>query len=219
MMLQPMPVVVTAILCVQAAALMPQARPNLSGRWIIEEPVRGVFSPLGSAVTIDQTRERLTLDVSAYMPAAESGNAARSTPDDPPTRLVYNIGDETRRQYPVPPHRTPGVVISGPIGPEVFPVSDVLRRVSRTAWMGDQLLIVTHTIRRVTYPGRPPREFECEDTERLVLMLESANKLVLESQIWQDPTPYGSAGRESWPTTWTASYRRVTSRSPDASSR
>jgi hypothetical protein len=188
--------VVVAALVIGSQSLVPfgAARPDLSGRWSAEDQLKSTSSPFGSLFRITQTAENLILEI--YQTSAADHH------------LDYKLGGESRKEYPPPPHRTPGVVISGAVGPEVFPESDVLRVVSRTAWMGDQLVIVTHRSLRVTLPY-DAKEYETEVTERIVLTLETKDRLVLEIRTWIDPPPYGSTGRESWDRTWVTVYKRV----------
>jgi len=193
-MLRPTLVVAVLAFSSQSPSLQLPARPDLSGRWKAEDQFKSISSPYGSLFTILQTAEKLTLEIHETFAADH--------------HIEYKLGGETRKEYPPPPHRTPGVVISGAVGPEAFPESDVLRVVSRTAWMGDQLVTVTHRSVRVTLPYGA-QEYETEITERIVLTLETKDRLILEIQTWMDPPPYGSSGREPWDRTWMTVYKRV----------
>jgi hypothetical protein len=193
-MLRSTAVVAAFVVCSQSPGLPLPARPELSGRWKAEDQFKSISSPYGSLFTITQTAERLTLEIQETSAADH--------------HIDYKLGGESRKDYPPPPHRTPGVVISGAVGPEAFPVSDVLRVVSRTAWMGDQLVVMTHRLLRVTLPYGA-QEYETEVTERIVLTLETKNRLVVEIQTWIDPPPYGSTGREPGDRTWVTVYNRA----------
>ncbi len=80
---------------------------------------------------------------------------------------------------------------------------------SRASWMGDELIIVTHNMSTVRFPGHTPSDFQAEQTVRLALALDADARLIAERTIIADPLPFDTAIRIDPPSVFKTAYRKA----------
>jgi hypothetical protein len=81
--------------------------------------------------------------------------------------------------------------------------------VSRAAWTGDRLVIVTHRTVTMSWPDRLPVEFERQHTFRETMALDGG-ELVVDHLAISDPLPGGTAKRiDGPPSSWSCRYRKA----------
>ena len=152
-----------------------QARPDFSGTWVLES-YRGLgVGGLGHEAVLAQRDGVLMIDTPEIR--FQSSSPGGSSSEIVGRRSVeYRLnGDETVQQLS-PPVARPGVM-----------TMTTVEVITRAAWMGDQLVIVSHNLSRgFGVDGRP---LTSRQTARKALSLAADGTLVVETLIVADPSP------------------------------
>ena len=187
----------TLTLALAAVHADAQTRPDFSGTWVLADAGVSIFCH--GSFTATQSADTLSLDFAA-------GSAASGDTLSPPAlsgrRLIYNLnGTDRRETFPVGPRPAsaqPGAWIA-----------TTAESVSRAAWNGDQLIVVTHRLMKFTWPSNTPPEFDWQQTFRDALSLDANGQLVIDRIAVIDPLPGGTTRRLEVPTTGTCRYRKA----------
>jgi hypothetical protein len=175
-----------------------QPHPDLSGKWEMVDP--SGFHPLGKTFTATQNATTLSLDVARESSRVASGSP---TPADASDHRTYRFnGGETTATYSAP---------ASTLNADPTRVLWMYQEASssRAAWMGDELVIVTHYKNRVNFPSRAPSEFESETTSRLALALDRDGRLTVESMTIVDPDVDIQVRMDAVPLVVKAVYKRA----------
>lgn len=175
-----------------------QSPPDFSGTWTSIEQKSP--RPCQRAITATQTAATLTLSA-LDAPTFAPDNAA--PPPVTSRRRVINLdGTDTREPIrtapPRPPEAAPSTWIATTVG-----------SVTRAAWNGHQLVIVTHRTMKVTWPSMMRGEFEREQTIREALSLDASGHLVVDRAVIVDPLPGWSTKQLDFPLSWTCTYGKT----------
>ncbi len=174
-----------------------QTRPDFSGTWVLADTGVSVLC-LGS-FTATQGADTLSLDFAG-------GSAASGDTFAPPApsgrRVTYNFnGTDKRETFPVAPRPANAQ-------PTAW-IATTAESVARAAWNGDELIVVTHHLIKVTWPSNTPPEFDRQQTFRDALSLDAKGQMVIDRIAVIDPLPGGTTRRLEVPTSGTCSYRKA----------
>lgn len=163
---------------------------DFSGTWVLDPTgagaCRGSFTATQDAATLslDSAGVAVSHQESASPPATTSGR-----------RVIYNFnGTDTRQAFPTPQPRPPDAT------PTTW-IATTVASVAHASWNGDQLIIVTHTTMRITWPSQMPDEFDRQHTFRDALSLDASGHLVIDRVAIIDPLPGGTTVRLNFPPT------------------
>lgn len=171
----------TGVVILALAMAHPRAetRPDFSGSWVLTDRSPGTVRFCSKSLTAAQRADALTLD----------------------RRAIRFDGTDTREALSDPAARPDG------LPPGVWHATTVAA-VSRAAWNGNQLVVVTHRTMKVTWT-KTPTEFEWQQTFREALSLDANGHLVVDRAVIVDPLPGGSPTRLDLPTAWTCTYTKA----------
>lgn len=165
--------VALAIACV-ALGVRPtaQARPDFSGRWALVDP--SGFGAFGASFVATQDATTLSVQMTSIDVSMTLGGGATRV-DGSPIRRVFSFnGEDNVVTYPRPAN-------IDAMDQTRMMWSYIATSSSRAAWMGDQLVIVTHNKSKVRFPPDTPSDFDSEQTVRLALAFDSDGRRLIAS--------------------------------------
>jgi hypothetical protein len=189
-----------------------QARPDLTGKWMLTDALDlGVF---GQSFTATQSATVLTIEstnTSATKP--EAAPAPASTPRTLAWTVSSSVAHLPRWTYSMTAeeksetHPRPAWVDDPDQARKLW--SYMESSTERAVWRGDLLLVVSHAYYRTHWPDHTPAEFPTETTVQLSISVDGANRLTVERVVIADPLPGNQNLRFDIPSVRRSVYTRV----------
>jgi hypothetical protein len=206
-MVRTVPVVAVVVACALGIVRAQSPRvPDLTGGWALENGVtNGPYGPSFSAV---QDASSLAIEYGTVTMRLETGQGRSSSTMSPgqPMKMRFSLDGLDTAKGP-DPAAIPDQSVAPP-APGMMTVR-MVSTVSRAAWMGDQLVIVTRNISHLHRPLPAVTEVDMNQTVRHIFTLEASDRLKIDRLIAADPLPGGLPQRSEASGTWTTTYLRV----------